>query len=627
MSGFFDHLQTQLIDAARARRAGPSPQAAASEREPADHRRSPRWRSREPRRPWLLALVVGVLVATGTAIAAVSIGGQRSQPLSGVVPHGQQPHTALVAGKRYTVGFAPSIQAGQIGWCVSTRTFSRNGHVGDGGTGGCNTPAATAGAPVLGTSTITNGGGLSYVFATANVAAIKIAGGPTVLTRPSTRLPDGYRAAIFEYEPPGGLIGLARIPGGGSLVTPLAASGKVIAQDASGPPVEPARSWLYPNAPAAGSCSLSPRPATGLRAGSGSVVTSLFAAPSVIGSAFLPCVTRDLYLPRASDHPGASAGLGTYLVGAVLLDASHPGAPPGPLPDLRPVPGRHGLYDSPSADVFAGNSTHGLTAERIPGAWLVVAGGASRAQRIAALDDLVPELHLADQPAPSGTPRAALCQITYRPIAGLQETTTSAITTTRRLAPTFTADSARTQLALIAAQGKLRRDEHANPRNRAAIASDQATISLLQQATFDTIQQSGDLFAPSCAQAAFYDAQRWPMTATVILATKDCPGQRRPIPCSEKAAADGAQLTKYVTRVTGHPHEFSVPATAFVHPAETVEQIDKWWLVIDGGASLQQRQRLLNQLQAIVSPKLRATLRHTTASPATFCARQAPTTC
>jgi hypothetical protein len=572
-------------------------------------------------------LVAGVLIATGTAIAAVSIGGQQSKPLSGIVPDGQQPHTALVAGKRYTVGFEPSVQAGQIGWCVSTRTFGRNGRVDDGGTGGCNTPAATVGAPILGTNTITNGGGLSYVFTTADVAAIKIADEPTVLTRPSGRLPDGYRAAVFDYKPPHGQIGAYRIPGGGQLVTPLAASGNPIAQDGSGPPVEPTRSWLYPAVPSAGACSLSAKPATALRAGSGSVVTSIVAAPSIIGSAFLPCVTRDLYIPRELDKPDASAGLGTYLVGAVLLDASHPGGPPGPLPGLQPIPKSHGLYDSPSADVFAGNSNHGLTAKRIPGAWLVVAGGASRAQRTAALDDLLPAAHLSGQSSPVTISRAALCQITYRPTSGLQETTRSAITTTRRLGPTVTADNARTERALTAAQDKLRRDQHAHPPDSVVIASDQATISLLAQATFDASQEGNDLFAPSCAQATFYDRQRWPMTATLILATKDCPGRRRPVPCSQKVAADRAQLTKDVTPVAGHPDEFSIPPTAFFHLAETIQQNDKWWLVIDGGANFQQRQRLLDQLHTIVSPKLKAALRDTTASPASFCARQAPTAC
>jgi hypothetical protein len=341
----------------------------------------------------------------------------------------------------------------------------------------------------------------------------------------------------------------------------------------------------------------------------------------------LPCVTRDLYIPRDPDKPETSAGLGTYLVGAVLLDASHPGAPPGPLPDLTPLPKSHGLYDSPRADVFAGNSNNGLTAKRIPGAWLVVAGGASRAQRITALDDLLHAVHLAGQPAQAVVPHTALCQIIYRPAAGLQQTTASAITTTRRLAPASVADSSRPERALTGAQDKLRRDQHAHPPNSAVLASDQATISLLQQATFDVLQQGNDLFAPSCAQATFYEAQHWPMTATLILATKYCPGGRLPILCNKKAAANRAQLTKYVTPVAGHPDEFSIPPTAFFHPAETIEQTNKSWLVIDGGANLQQRQRLLDQLAITVSRKLKATLRNTTASPATFCAREDPTAC
>jgi hypothetical protein len=78
--------------------------------------------------------------------------------------------------------------------------------------------------------------------------------------------------------------------------------------------------------------------------------------------------------------------------------------------------------------------------------------GASYAQRIAALDDLLPAAHPFRQSAQVAVPRTALCQISYRPVAGLQETSTSAITTTRRLAPTFTADRARMPRALTAAQ-------------------------------------------------------------------------------------------------------------------------------------------------------------------------------
>ena len=218
------------------------------------------WRGRQS-----LALVLAALLMVGgAATAATLLSGEPSKSLSGVVPPGQQPHTALVAGQRYTIGFAPSIQAGQIGWCVSTRTFTPSGRAQDRGTGGCNTPAATAGQPVLGTQTIINGGGLSYVFTSGAVRAIRIAGGPTVLTRPDRRLPDGYRAAVFQYQPPKGALGLVRIPGGGAhLIAALSASGEELTQDSSGPPVEPTTLVAVPGCPTAGVCSLSAKPGSG----------------------------------------------------------------------------------------------------------------------------------------------------------------------------------------------------------------------------------------------------------------------------------------------------------------------------------------------------------------------------
>ena len=593
---------------------------------------SPRHGIARPRRlrgrQGLAVALAALVVAGGAAAAATVLSGERSRPLSGVVPPGQQPHTVLVAGQHYTIGFAPSIQAGQIGWCVSTRTFSPTGRAQDEGTGGCDTPAATTGAPVLGTQSIVNGGGLSYVFTTGPVGAIRIAGGPTVLTRPSPRLPDGYRAAVFQYQPPKGALGLIRIPGGApNLLTALSASGQQIAQDSSGPPVEPTSSWLYPHAPTAGVCSLSARPGSALQTGSGSVLTAAVAAPTITGSAFLPCVNEDLYLARHADHPDAPAGLGTYLVGAILLDAGLPGRSPARLPGMRLIPASDGIYDSPDAEVFAGSANHGLTAKRIANAWVVVAGGTSAAQRTAALNDLIPDIRLTGTaPSPSSTP-GALCQITYHPINGLQETTQAEITTTQRIAPPVIADQTRERHALTAALAKLRHDEAAQPRDRAGIAADQAAISLLQQASFEAIQEGNDLFAPRCAQATFYYRQHWPMTATMILATKDCPGRRVPVPCSQKAAAQGASLTRGTRPVPGHSDEFTIPPSAFFHPAETVKQIDKWWLVIQGAANPKQQQLLLDQLATTVGQKLRATLRHTTPSPATFCAGASPTAC
>ncbi len=304
-----------------------------------------------------------------------------------------------------------------------------------------------------------------------------------------------------------------------------------------------------------------------------------------------------------------------------------PDRPPAQLPGMHLIPGSDGVYDSPSADVFTGESNIGLSAKRITGAWLVVAGGISAAQRTAALTDLIPSVRLAGPAAPGGPSAGALCQITYHPIDGMQETTHAAITTTRRIAPSVAHDQAREQHALTAAFAKLRRDEAAHPRDRAVIASDQAAISLLQQATSEAVQEGNGLFAPRCAQATFYYRRHWPMTATIVLATRDCPGQRRPEPCSRKAAAHKAPLTRRIRPVPGHPDEFTIPPTAFFHPAETVKPIDKWWLVIQGGANPQQQQRLLDQLDTTISPKLRPALRGATPSPATYCAGLNPTAC
>jgi hypothetical protein len=633
MSNFLDDLERQLVETARARNA-------------AGRTRSTWWQRRrssgDPPRPRrrgrrlrgdsrLLAALAAVLIAGGTAIAAVSISGEPSQPLSAVIPPGQQPHTALIPGDRYVVGLAPSIQAGQIAWCVSTRTFARSGRPQDFGTGGCSTTAATTGAPLLGSGTddIVNGGGLSYVFTTARVAAIRIAGGPTVLTRPSAQLPYGYRAAVFEYTASAGLLGLIRIPGGAShLVTPLSVSGQPIETDSSGPPVEATRSWFYPQPPATGSCSLSAKPGSPLRTGSGSVITAPVAAPTIAGAAFLPCISTDLYMPRGPASTDSPAGVATQLESAILLNAVQPGAPPAALPDMHAVQGTHGIYDRADADVFAGNTNPGLTAKRIGTAWLVVAGGTSTAQRIAALKDLTPgPINLAPPTSsPPPTP-GGLCQIGYHPLAGMRETAQQAITTTDRVLPNVIADQSRGQHALRAALNKLRGDEAHSPHDTTQVAQDQATISLLQQANLQIVPEGSNMFAPTCATASFYYQQRWPMTATLILANKHCPGPRVLVACNQLRPAARRTIADVLKRVPGHPNEFTVPPTAFFHPAETVEQINKWWLVIDGGKNSQQQQLLLNQLTTTVRPQLATTLRTAIATPLTFCARQNPTAC
>src|ERR1039458_6486551 len=94
MSNFFEDLEAQLHEAARDAIAARSVRApwwrrrgnAGESNPPRRILRLPRGRSR------LVVLLAAVLIAAGTAIAAVSaLSGERSKPLSSIVPAGQQP--------------------------------------------------------------------------------------------------------------------------------------------------------------------------------------------------------------------------------------------------------------------------------------------------------------------------------------------------------------------------------------------------------------------------------------------------------------------------------------------------------------------------------------------------------
>ncbi|MGH2876842.1 MAG: hypothetical protein ACRDLV_11380, partial [Solirubrobacteraceae bacterium] len=527
-------------------------------------------------RPRGLLLLAGALVVAGTAAAAVTLAGQRSAPLSGIVPPGQEPRTAVASGTRYDIQIAPSIQAGQIGWCVAIRTFSSSGRVQDGGTGTCDGGAPTIGNPLFGVP----GGelglqGLDYVFASSRVAAVRIAGGPTVLTRPDPRLPYQYRAAVFEVHQPSGSSpdGLA-IPGGATQpMTALDSSGRPIA-DSSGPPVEPTHTWLYPAAASRGTCSLAARAGSGLIAGSGTVVTSIVPAPAIAGHAFLPCVDIDLYtrpspaeiraLERTSAHkPGGPyrrlAALERYdgsLEAAVLLDAAHPGARPASLPDMHPLAAHPGVFDRPTADLpLIENTGAGMTATRVGPAWLVVVGGSGTSQRVEALRDLIVGTIHADTAAPSPTgPVGGLCSITYQPLAGMRPVSENAITSPRDTRNAFTNAG---QRIVNAAYTRLREDQ-AHLADPAQLAVDLARLELDQQALQRRIMVD-QLFPPTCAVASFYYQRRWPMTATIALATRTCPGPRLPVSCDRLRPAWRNTLSRVLKAVPGQPQEFIVP--------------------------------------------------------------------
>ena len=102
-------------------------------------------------------------------------------------------------------------------------------------------------------------------------------------TRTDPRLPFGFRAAIIAsgrrapvYE-----------------LTALDAAGQPIAGTEEVTPVQTTRSWRAPHAAFTGVCTVSAARRLGLRAISGTVVSSIVPDPGILGDAFLPCVKSD----------------------------------------------------------------------------------------------------------------------------------------------------------------------------------------------------------------------------------------------------------------------------------------------------------------------------------------------
>jgi hypothetical protein len=154
-------------------------------------------------------MALGVLLlAAGTATAAITLVGTPSAPLSGSVP-GFPPGTAnepgrsetfTEVGKQYRIVFAPQLSGGQAGW----RTFidfdlhgrPEGGEGGEAGYPTHSTPLA-GGAGVGFTSTpLPSGDAVDYVLTAPRVAAVRV-GNRTIRTRAVATLPAEDRAAVF----------------------------------------------------------------------------------------------------------------------------------------------------------------------------------------------------------------------------------------------------------------------------------------------------------------------------------------------------------------------------------------------------------------------------------------------
>jgi hypothetical protein len=143
------------------------------------------------------------------------------------------------------------------------------------------------------------------------------------------------------------------------------------------------RAWTAPSPPPAAPCELSASGLSGLSPVGGDVVARVKGYRMFETRAFQSCA--DTYYALDS----------STLEAAVLLDAEHPGATPATLPYLTRAPGAAGVFDAPGGIMRGGHSgSNNLTAERLPGAWLVVTGGSGPAQQLQLLRHLHATIHL-----------------------------------------------------------------------------------------------------------------------------------------------------------------------------------------------------------------------------------------
>ena len=180
----------------------------------------------------------------------------------------------------------------------------------------------------------------ALVITSDQVAAISLDGGPSIATRTEPTLPEGFRVALVEF--PGKLSARA-----GMRFTPLDANGQPIPQ--SEPRFSAAgyqlitQSWRRPGHAPRGACQITSSGLPGLTAQSGNVVPRLQAFKGLVGRPFMSCASIDYNLHNRALEVGA------------ILDATHPGSIPAPLPNMKPISGHTGVFQAqgPNGEMLA----------------------------------------------------------------------------------------------------------------------------------------------------------------------------------------------------------------------------------------------------------------------------------
>ena len=213
-----------------------------------------------------------------------------------------------------------------------------------------------------------------FALTTSKVATVSVDGDLAIPTHREPQLPDGLRAVVVRAPRLRLGLGLKKLH-----FTPFDQRGRPMMQaTGEGVPastIAQGRGWTKPQPEPPGICALASSHVVGLTTSAGFVVTRVGHFAHLIGQPFLSCASNSYSLD------------GWQLVGSVLINAANPGSTPAALPGMTPLPGHPGVFQALAAEGE-------MLAQRIPGAWLVVARGSGNEQRLRLLEHLHGTVHL-----------------------------------------------------------------------------------------------------------------------------------------------------------------------------------------------------------------------------------------
>jgi len=295
---------------------------------------------------------VAPILAAAICVFVVSSCSASSALIVRVIPNGE-------------VALVPRVSAGWAGWCMA---------VVDKGSSSCGSNRAVN--PIFSESWSAEGGATrGAALTTSEVMTVSVDGSRPVPTRETSAVAGvvGLRSVIVEIQSK-----KIRVDDNSAYphFTPLNASGSVIRRSTTiGPPLGvsvPVRRWQQPQHAPTGVCELRTN-WPGVSARWGKVTIEVKESyPGLIGRPFLSCASTEYFREQQPVEAG------------ILLDASHPGTEPPPLPAMKAVSGHPGIFQA------QGESGEGqLLARRVPDAWLVVEeGGSTFDERLALLEHL-----------------------------------------------------------------------------------------------------------------------------------------------------------------------------------------------------------------------------------------------